>query len=486
MLLLLAACAPAPFEPASTVEPPEIPLRESDAAAGPFESDLGARLRGLPGDEWETVLIDLTEQVDVFALGARLRADGLPKRARRAAVIDALETVASRQQAKLGAAIEAMQAEGRIGFVRPVAIVNRLVVEGTASAILELADRPEIAIVRAEWSSARRPGTGSTAGRAVRSGRSLGESFRNWAVDALGADELWARGLDGRGIVVGVIDTGVDGTHEQLSGRYLEGERGWFDPVEGRSAPYDSHGHGTSVLSLAVGGNPDGRVLGIAPGASWVAALGNARNTYSRVRMTLAADWMLRTARPDVLVNAWSDDQETCVAFDLDFINAWRAAEIFVVFPAGNSGPGPATGEAPAQLPGVYPDGGAVFSVAGLARDGTAHPESSRGPSLCGSDAFPFLSAPGADLPFAFPGGSDAYGVGDGTSLAAGVVAGAVALLLQADPERAPDDLERVLGATARDVPPTGRDDVTGAGALDLPAALRALEETPTGAEDSP
>ena len=69
--------------------------------------------------------------------------------------------------------------------------------------------------------------------------------------------------------------------------------------------------------------------------------------------------------------------------------------------------------------------------------------------------------------------GERAYVSGDGTSLAAAVVAGGAALLLQAVPELSPGELEEVLRVSARDVPPDGPDPATGAGALDLVAALR-------------
>jgi subtilisin family serine protease len=302
-----------------------------------------------------------------------------------------------------------------------------------------------------------------------------GSSFRSWAIDAMKADRLWRQGLDGSGVVVATIDTGAFEAHEQLRGHRVPGERGWFDPVEGSAIATDRHGHGTGVLSQAVGENPDGRVVGVAPGARWAAALGNWKNFYSRSRMTLAADWVLRVARPDILVNAWSHDEGACIEFDRPFIDAWKASGIFVVFPAGNSGPLAATGESPAQLAGIFPDGGAVFSVAALLASGETYPQSSRGPSRCGSPAFPTLAAPGADLPIAAQSGPTAYLRGDGTSLSAGLVGGAAALLLQAAPETDPETLERVLRESARDVGPAGRDDATGAGAIDLPAALLLL-----------
>jgi bacillopeptidase F len=284
--------------------------------------------------------------------------------------------------------------------------------------------------------------------------------------------EAWARGYDGRGVVVAAIDTGAYAEHEQLAGRQMSAPRGWFDPVEGSTSPHDNHGHGTGVLAMAVGGNPSGRVLGVAPRASWAVALGNWHNYYSRFRMTLAADWILREARPDVLVNAWSHNEGRCADFDLSLINAWKAAEIFVVFPAGNAGPSPRTGEAPAEMAGVFPDGRWVFSVAGLSAAGVIHEDSSRGPSACGSERFPTVAAPGADLPFAYPSGPRGYGVGHGTSLAAGLVAGAATLLVQAAPELAPSEIERILVETARDIPPPGPDDDTGFGGIDAAAAL--------------
>jgi len=348
-----------------------------------------------------------------------------------------------------------------------------VVVEGTASGLLAIGSSDEVAAVLPDWTSER--AASRTGDVLVETGAPSGPSFRSWAIDAMKADRLWRLGLDGTGVTVATIDTGAFEAHEQLRGRRLPGERGWYDPVEGSTTATDRHGHGTGVLSQAVGENPVGRVVGVAPGARWAAALGNWKNFYSRSRMTLAADWILRVARPDVLVNAWSHDEGECNDFDRPFIDAWKASGIFVVFPAGNAGPLRATGESPAQLGGIFPRGGAAFSVAALLESGETYPLSSRGPSRCGSPAFPTLAAPGADLPMASPGGPTAYVRGEGTSLSAGLIGGAAALLLQAAPETDPETLERVLMKSTRDVAPEGRDDATGAGVVDLEAALALL-----------
>jgi subtilisin family serine protease len=458
---------------AGAVEHQSPPLRRLRGVGDRFEGDFRARLLAGPPGHRFVALVDLTEQLDVKSFARRLRGASLSKAARRAAVVAAFETVASRQQARLAPLLNRLVAEGAIDHVRTAAIVNRVLVEGTGEGLLALASNAEVAIVRPDWTSeladsrAVEPTTAPDA--------PLGETFRSWAVDAIKADRLWRLGYDGTGVTVATIDTGALEAHEQLRDRRVPGERGWFDPVEGSTAPIDRHGHGTGVLSQAVGGNPNGRVVGIAPGAHWAAALGNWGNYYSRSRMTLAADWALRVAKPDVLINAWSHDEGECNDFDRPFIDAWKASGIFVVFPAGNAGPGRASGESPAQLSGIFPGDASTFSVAALAESGEAYPLSSRGPSRCGSSAFPTLAAPGVGLPTASSAGPKSYVRGQGTSLSAGLVGGAAALLLQAAPEADPETLERVLVRSTRDIGPAGRDDVTGAGAIDLESALALL-----------
>jgi bacillopeptidase F len=448
-LLLFASCSQAGRQPASR-----------------FEGGFGARLRSADPVRRFVALVDLTEQIDPRAIAKQLIDAKGGKAEKRRRVIDAYESLAAKQQARLRPLLDRLIASGSITAVHPVAIVNRVIVEGTADGLRALAGSEEVAIVRPDWTSER----GASAADVLPSNPAapLPAAFTSWAIGAMNVERMWAMGYDGSGVVVAAIDTGAYELHEQLCCRRAPGERGWFDPVEGSTTPHDAHGHGTGVLSQAVGGNPEGRILGVAPRAQWAAALGNWKNFYVRSRMTLAADWIFRVARPDVVVNAWSHDEGECTDFDRPFVTAWKAAQTFVVFPAGNGGPKPSSGESPAQLL-------SVFSVTALAENGRPNARASRGPSRCGSSSFPSVAAPGLDLPMAALGNPRAYLRGEGTSLSAGLVGGAAALLLQAEPETDPETLERALTAGARDVEPPGRDDLTGAGAIDLAAALSLL-----------
>jgi serine protease AprX len=192
--------------------------------------------------------------------------------------------------------------------------------------------------------------------------------------------------------------------------------------------------------------------------------------------VTECAEWMLTTGQPDVLVNAWLLSGVGCDRSLEPIVDAWRAAEMVVVFPAGNEGPESGTGGSPANYVGLYPGDRTAVSVGGFTRDGGAYSQSSRGPSACDGSIYPSIMAPAEDLPAAFPLTPSAYVQARGTSVAAGLAAGAAALLLQRFPETTAAEVEDALRAGARDGGPPGPDNVYGNGRLYVPGAIDWLE----------
>jgi subtilisin family serine protease len=202
--------------------------------------------------------------------------------------------------------------------------------------------------------------------------------------------------------------------------------------------------------------------LGVAPGARWIACAGLPEGRYNNVLATICADWMLTTGQPDVLIIAWLLPAPGCDRSLQPIVDAWRAAEILPVFAAGNYGPAARTDHSPANYTGLYPGESAALSVGGRGRDGAPWPGTSQGPSGCGGSVFPRLAAPAEDLIAAFPISRSTYVQAGGTSFAAGLAAGAAAILLQHDPEASVTELEEAL---------------SGSGRLDLPAALAHLDQ---------
>lgn len=81
---------------------------------------------------------------------------------------------------------------------------------------------------------------------------------------AIRAPDAWSRGLTGEGIVIAIIDTGVESTHPYLAGKVLEG----YNPDEPELGTEDFQGHGTHVAGIAAGLVQLGRgFTGIAPDA---------------------------------------------------------------------------------------------------------------------------------------------------------------------------------------------------------------------------
>jgi len=389
-----------------------------------FALFLLAACRPLAPPETATVraLVDFEEQVDL----GRLELRG-GRRERGEQVIAALAETARRSQERLRPLLENRRlVRSWQGFT----VVNRLLVEATPAGIEALKKRPEVAEVVLEMEL---PEPALMHGQ---HGRSLTVT-----------DDHGPRGLDGSGVVVGVIDSGASATHEQLAAGF-HGK--WLDPEGRNPEPRDTRfGHGTGVLSVAVG-----RTLGVAPAATWIACAALPRGRYNNVLATQCADWMLNTGRPDVLIAAWVLPTPGCDRSLQRIVEVWRAAGILPVFPAGNHGPGERTDRSPANYEGV------------LSVGGTAYEKTSRGPSACGGGDFPRLTAPAQGLTAAFPLSRDTYLTAEGTSFAAGIVGGAAALLIQSDPEALVPELERALGS----------------GELDIPGALKRLGREPESA----
>lgn len=172
-----------------------------------------------------------------------------------------------------------------------------------------------------------------------------------WILENIHAPEVWGTyGDQGAGVVVGVMDSGVDYSHPALHGSWRGNDgdvaSSWFAATgEAYALPGDGFGHGTHVTGSIVGG-PPGEVIGVAPSAQWIAAkIFRDSGTTSTSIIHSGFQWMLApggdpTKAPDVVNNSWGSP----ATYDTDFwpdVDAWRAAGIVPMFAAGNDGPAP-------------------------------------------------------------------------------------------------------------------------------------------------
>jgi len=256
------------------------------------------------------------------------------------------------------------------------------------------------------------------------------------------APEVWAQGFTGKGIVVGVADTGLIHTHPAIKNSYRGFQGGnrynhdynW----KGRTnTPTDSNGHGTHCSGTVAGGFD--RKIGVAPGAKVLhcAALGG-------VGVTACNQWFLAptrvngsgrqtSMRPHIISNSYRSG----ATYDREY-TALINAGVAVVNSAGNGGNRCGTVNTNVRTRNQ-------IAVANQVRGGTAVARSSaRGPSPVSGLVRPFIAAPGSQVVSA-DNRSNGYTSKTGTSMSCPNVAGGLALIWEAVPS-----LRRNIAATNR------------------------------------
>jgi outer membrane protein assembly factor BamB/subtilisin family serine protease len=393
--------------------------------------------------------------------------------ARGQVVVDALRSTAAGSQPAVRNLLDRHDAEA----VREFWVFNGLAATVDAATLEELAGHPDVASVTLDETITLAEPVPTETGQPLLPG---------WSLEQVNAPDVWGEyGVRGDGVVVGVMDTGVDGEHPALvrSWRGTDGDpdASWFAATgENYPLPGDGHGHGTHVTGSIVGA-PPGEVTGVAPDAEWIAAKifrDNGSSTNSIIHE--AFEWMLAPGddpanAPDVVNNSWGSNATNNTEF-WDDVAAWDAAGIVPVFANGNSGPGTGTVNSPASFPHS-------IGVGATDRAERVAWFSSRGPVTWDGVEFqkPQVSAPGYEIRSTWPTDliEEGYNTISGTSMATPHVSGVVALMLSAAPGRPVAEIREALVASARDeAHMRALPNAYGAGVADAFAAVTYLTRT--------
>lgn len=328
----------------------------------------------------------------------------------------------------------------------------------------------------------------------------------------------WVReelGFDGTGVGVALIDSGVANWHDDLgSDRVVH----FADFVTHLPQPHDDYGHGTHVAGIIAGSGYDsgGVRRGVAPGASLVVlkVLDGAGDGYIS-NVIAAIDYVVeQRARFNIRVLNLSVAAGVYESYTTDpfTLAAKRAADsgIVVVTSAGNLGRSESGHvqrggiTAPGNAPWVLTVGATDHRRTIGRGDDTLAPFSSRGPTNIDGAVKPDLVAPGVGIESLAAGGSTIYNMNaaarlagtvetatlpylsmTGTSMAAPLVAGTVALMLQANPGLTPNLVKAILQYTAERRP---RIELTaqGAGFLNARGAVRLADALSRGTASPP
>jgi hypothetical protein len=263
-----------------------------------------------------------------------------------------------------------------------------------------------------------------------------------WHKKFVEVDSVYKLGKKGKGIVIAVLDTGIDTSHPGLKGKVL-----LFKDFAEYGTISDPVGHGTYVSSLIVGDS-----AGIAPMSKIVVLKIFSKQGGYLSDIHEAFDYIAELLEQGLNIKIINGSFGTYPDVDEFFeeLYYFKQKGIFLCFSAGNEGPSPGTVSAPANYP-------FVFSVGACDRYTEVVNFSSRGPSLFKypwndknlwffpdwNFTSPFLIAPGKDIKGAFL--NKEYIVAKGTSASSPIFAGVCALLLSLDPELNPDTFAKIL-----------------------------------------
>jgi type VII secretion-associated serine protease mycosin len=296
-----------------------------------------------------------------------------------------------------------------------------------------------------------------------------------WQLGALNAVAAWQHATGG-GIVVAVLDSGVDASHPDLAGQVLPG----YDLVDGSTdGRVDPVGHGTTVAALIAGRRDEDGVVGLAPDAKILPVrVLDSHNRYEDASIVARGlRWAVDNGATVVNLSLGGLAHSDVLADALAYA---AAKDVVVIACTGNlaqTADGVPQVWYPAREPGVVAVtglrgvAGSPGTVGWLDKQGVG--ESAADELWTGSLTGPetVLSAPAVNLIGARPGG---YWRVQGTSFAAPLVAGAAALVRSRHPGlSAANVINRLIG-TAADLGAPGRDSRYGFGLVDPLAAMTA------------
>ncbi len=259
-----------------------------------------------------------------------------------------------------------------------------------------------------------------------------------WGIEALGVKDLWAQGLTGKDVLVGHLDTGIDGDHPTLRDAIFDFTE--FDflgkEITPKPKPHDSDEHGTHTAATIAGRAVGGKSVGVAPQAKLASALViEGGDAVARVigGMNWSVGRGIKVLSMSLGFPGWWVDF-------LGLTRILRARGVLPVFAVGNDFAGTS------RSPGNYWQSlsvGACNEKLEVSEFSSSQLFKRKRDSIV-----PDLVAPGEGVISAKPGGD--YQMMSGTSMATPHIAGLAALLWEAKPNATVNQIEKAIFGSCR------------------------------------
>ncbi len=468
---------------------------------------LKQEMRQRRDDEKIKVIVVMNQQYDRQQLNRRA-AHYVTRADRREFVVNELKQFAEASQYDLRRTLDEMERNDMTTAPKIIWMANAMYFSATKQAINDLAMRRDVGLIGLDEEKHVLFGEESTPASNTR------EITSN--VTQVNADQVWDLGFTGQGVVVAVIDTGVNYNHLDLADHLWDGGDAYpnhgYDFYNEDNDPMDDNSHGTHCAGTVCGDGTAGSQTGMAPDATLMCVKvlssgggGSASTTCYAMQwaveqgcdlFSMSLGWANSTITERTLF------RNTCAAI-LD-------AGVVGAIAAGNEGdelgsfPIPDNVRAPGSCPPPYMDPIQANNIGGLSctvcvgavdvNDNAAY-FTSNGPVTWTNTEFgdypytagsttdfglirPDVCAPGVSIKSAYYGSNDGYTTMSGTSMATPCTAGCISLLLSKNINATPEEICQVLEETA--VPlADGKSNIYGYGRIDVLAAINAMHSGP-------
>ena len=442
----------------------------------------------------------------------------MTKEQRRDFVIAERKAFCQASQAQVIDFLEGYKNENLVSDVKTFWSFNGFSCSASTEVIAQLAERKDVALVIPDEMRPMIPDNEKTGAAATRANA--------WHVDKVNAPAVWnynGSGYTGNGVIVGLIDTGVNYNHIDIANSMWDGGSEFphhgYDIFNQDNDPMDDQGHGTHTAGIIAGQGNAGTQTGVAPGAKIMAIkILSEEGDGEAAHLIQGVEFALEHGA-DILSLSLSDVGAGPCYYYRDVFATCLDAGVAAAIACGNEGqtqytyPVPFNISAPGNCPPpwLHPDqrnlieGGltSVISVGATDSNDEHCGFSSIGPSTWAAgpnvgsyNDYPYengdatqpglirpdISAPGSNITSLNYLTTNNYIEMDGTSMATPCVAGVLAMLLEANPELTPAELDSIIELTSTRVGNTMKNNRVGAGRVDALAAINALfHHGPTG-----